>query len=118
MILITCFLFLINNTSSELNSVCACMCLCVRVCSQADYRYSEINDKMNAITLKLGDAKVSGGKMAEALLLKMCGYSGTLLNYGRVLLLHSSWERASLARGCLVISCHFTTIGMPIRLPK
>jgi len=34
-------------------------CSCVCMCSQADYRYSEINDKMNAITLKLGDAKVS-----------------------------------------------------------
>ena len=35
-----------------------CVCVCVCVYSQADYRYGEINDKMNSITLKLGDAKV------------------------------------------------------------
>ena len=28
------------------------------LCSQADYRYSEINDKLAGITHKLGDAKV------------------------------------------------------------
>ena len=32
------------------------LCVC---CSQADYRYSEINDKLAGITHKLGDAKVS-----------------------------------------------------------
>ena len=38
--------------------VAAVIGYCIALSSQADYHYSEINDKLSVITLKLGDAKV------------------------------------------------------------